>query len=128
MNPLDRGVDEVDAAFERRFAKIAMEPDPAILGEFLERAGLDETLKRRLRAFFGKVNAQAKRTPLSAVGHTFFIDVEDEVSLQRVWDYQLRFLFEKAYRLDPDGLAEVEADWGRIFAPTEGETSSGSNA
>jgi 5-methylcytosine-specific restriction protein B len=128
MNPLDRGVDEVDAAFERRFARIAMEPDPAILAEFLQRAGVDETLQRRLRAFFGKVNAQAKRTPLSAVGHTFFIDVEDEASLQRVWDYQLRFLFEKAYRLDPDGLAEVEADWRRIFAPTEGETRSEGSA
>jgi 5-methylcytosine-specific restriction protein B len=124
MNPLDRGVDEVDAAFERRFAKIAMEPDPAVLGEFLERSGVDETLQRRVRAFFGKVNAQAKRTPLSAVGHTFFIDVEDEASLQRVWDYQLRFLFEKAYRLDPDGLAAVEADWKRIFAPTDDEIGS----
>jgi 5-methylcytosine-specific restriction protein B len=74
------------------------------------------------------VNAQAKRTPLSAVGHTFFIDVEDEASLQRVWDYQLRFLFEKAYRLDPDGLAAVEADWKRIFAPTDDETGSEGNA
>ena len=44
MNPLDRGVDEVDAAFERRFAKIAMDPDPAILVEFLDRAGVEETL------------------------------------------------------------------------------------
>lgn len=121
MNPLDRGVDEVDAAFERRFAKIAMDPDPAVLSEFLDRADVDEALRRRLRSFFGKVNAQAKRNPLSAVGHTFFIDVEDEQSLQRVWDYQLRFLFEKAYRLDHDGLAEVEADWKRIFAPAENE-------
>jgi 5-methylcytosine-specific restriction protein B len=121
MNPLDRGVDEVDAAFERRFAKIAMDPDPAILVEFLDRAGVEETLRRRLRAFFGKVNSQAKRNPLSAVGHTFFINVEDEESLQRVWDYQLRFLFEKAYRLDPDGLAQVEADWMRMFVPAEDE-------
>ena len=121
MNPLDRGVDEVDAAFERRFAKIAMDPDPAMLVEFLDRAGVEETLQRRLRAFFGKVNAQAKRNPLSAVGHTFFINAADEESLQRVWDYQLRFLFEKAYRLDPDGRAEVEADWMRIFAPVEDE-------
>lgn len=121
MNPLDRGVDEVDAAFERRFAKIAMDPDPAVLNEFLDGSGLEETLRRRLRAFFGKVNAQAKRNPLSAVGHTFFIGLADEESLQRVWDYQLRFLFEKAYRLNPDGLAEVEADWMRIFAPAEDE-------
>lgn len=121
MNPLDRGVDEVDAAFERRFAKISMEPDAGVLAEFLDRGGVEDMLRRRLLAFFGKVNAQAKRNPLSAVGHTFFIDVEDEQSLQRVWDYQLRFLFEKAYRLDPDGLGEVEADWKRIFAAGEDE-------
>ncbi|HET6996984.1 MAG TPA: AAA family ATPase [Solirubrobacterales bacterium] len=121
MNPLDRGVDEVDAAFERRFAKIAMEADAGVLAKFLDSGGVEDPLRRRLLAFFSKVNAQAKRNPLSAVGHTFFIDVEDEQSLQRVWDYQLRFLFEKAYRLDPDGLTEVEADWKRIFGSVEDE-------
>jgi 5-methylcytosine-specific restriction protein B len=128
MNPLDRGVDEVDAAFERRFAKIAMEPDTTILAEFLDRNTVGDPLRRRILAFFSKVNAQAKRNPLSAIGHTFFIDVEDEASLQRVWDYQLRFLFEKAYRLDPDGYAEVESDWKRIFARAEEEEESGGSS
>jgi 5-methylcytosine-specific restriction enzyme B len=115
MNPLDRGVDEVDAAFERRFAKIAMEPNVSILADFLDRNGLEDPLRRRLLAFFGKVNARARRNPLAAIGHTFFMDVHDEKSLRGVWSYQLRFLLEKAYRLDPDGLAEVEADWERMF-------------
>jgi 5-methylcytosine-specific restriction enzyme B len=121
MNPLDRGVDEVDAAFERRFAKIAMEPDPTLLAGFLDRNGVEDPLRKRLLAFFGKANSEAKRNPLAAIGHTFFIDVEDEQSLQRVWDYQLRFLFEKAYRLDPDGLAEVKGAWERIFAISDEE-------
>jgi 5-methylcytosine-specific restriction protein B len=119
MNPLDRGVDEVDAAFERRFAKIAMDPDSTLLAGFLDRNGVQDPLRKRLLAFFGKINAQAKRNPLMAVGHTFFIDVEDEQSLQRVWEYQLQFLFEKAYRLDVDGFAEIERDWKRIFAVSE---------
>lgn len=119
MNPLDRGVDEVDAAFERRFAKIAMDPDPGALAAFLDGNEVADPIRRRLLAFFVKVNQQAKRNPLSAVGHTFFIEVEDGPSLQRVWDYQLRFLFEKAHRLDPDAFAEVERDWQRIFAPDE---------
>jgi 5-methylcytosine-specific restriction protein B len=122
MNPRDRGVDEVDAAFERRFAKIAMEPDPAMLEQFLEVAELNDTIRRRLRAFFGKVNAQAKQVPLCAVGHTYFHGVSDEASLQKVWDYQLRFLLEKAFRLDPAGLTEVEAGWEHIFATPEEET------
>lgn len=125
MNPLDRGVDEVDAAFERRFAKIAMEPDRALLASFLDRNEVEDPLRKRLLAFFDKVNSEAKRNPLAAVGHTFFIDVEDEPSLERVWKYQLRFLFEKAFRLDPDGLAEVEAGWNRIFALDEAEVESG---
>ncbi len=121
MNPLDRGVDEVDAAFERRFAKIAMEPDPTLLAGFLDRNGVEDPLRKRLLAFFGKANAEAKRNPLAAIGHTFFIEVEDEQSLRRVWNYQLRFLFEKAYRLDPDGFAEVEVAWNRIFASSDEE-------
>jgi 5-methylcytosine-specific restriction protein B len=121
MNPLDRGVDEVDAAFERRFAKIAMEPDAGILADILDSNGVQDPLRRRLLAFLGKVNGQAKKNPLAAVGHTFFLDVEDEASLQRVWNHQLRFLFEKAHRLDPDGFAEVEADWNRMFAPATDE-------
>jgi len=115
MNPLDRGVDEVDAAFERRWAKIAMDPDVGLVAQFLDRNGVTDPLRRRILAFFSKVNAQARTNPLGAVGHTYFMDVSDEASLQRLWDYQLRFLFEKAYRLNPDAFAEVEADWARMF-------------
>src|ERR1700752_4416883 len=42
MNPFDRGVDEVDAAFERRFAKISMDPDKALLDEILTDNGMDD--------------------------------------------------------------------------------------
>ena len=45
MNPFDRGVDEVDAAFERRFAKISMDPDKDLLDEILIDNGMDETLQ-----------------------------------------------------------------------------------
>jgi len=123
MNPLDRGVDEVDAAFERRFAKIAMEPDTGLVAHFLDRNGVGDPLRKRILAFFSKVNKQARKNPLGAVGHTFFMEVSDTASLQRLWEYQLRFLFEKAFRLNPDGFADVEADWERIFRENTGEGS-----
>ena len=51
MNPMDRGVDEVDAAFERRFGKIALDPDREILRGFLNDAGTDSASRRgRARA------------------------------------------------------------------------------
>ncbi|MBA3431682.1 MAG: AAA family ATPase [Chloroflexi bacterium] len=128
MNPNDRGVDEVDAAFERRFAKIAMDPDPGIMAEFLGRNGVNDPLRRRMLGFFNKINRRALRNPLAAVGHTFFMEVDDQASLRRLWDYQLRFLFDKAYRLDPDELADIRADWQRIFDDEEPETSAEGDA
>lgn len=115
MNPLDRGVDEVDAAFERRFAKIAMEPDRSILEEMLDANGVVDPIRRRLLAFFSRVNSQARNNPQAAIGHTFFSDVKDAISLRSVWDHQLRFLIEKAHRLDPAGRDEIARNWESIF-------------
>lgn len=113
MNPLDRGVDEVDAAFERRFAKIAMEPDPDLLESFLTEAGMDADLREQVRAFFEWVNRPGA-TAYGGLGHTFFLNISDEGGLRRLWDHQLRFLFEKAFQLDPEGYAEVERRWWEI--------------
>jgi 5-methylcytosine-specific restriction protein B len=115
MNALDRGVDEVDAAFERRFAKIPMDPDLHILEDFLETAKLAAPLRSRVIDFFIWVNEQAEEEPQAALGHTFFDGMSDERALRRLWDHQLRFFFEKAYRLDPDRRAEVEARWAQVF-------------
>lgn len=115
MNPQDRGVDEVDAAFERRFAKIAMEPDRRKVSEFLEDSTLDNETVRRLLGFFDSVNRLARDNPLAAVGHTFFMEAHDEAGLRMVWEHQLRFVLEKAFRLNPAGYAQLESDWNRIF-------------
>lgn len=125
MNPLDRGVDDVDAAFERRFAKIAMEPDIKFVEEYLDKNGVTDPMRKRILAFFGKANARARQNPLALIGHTFFMEIVDEASLRQLWEHQLRFLFEKAYRLYPDGFNEVKADWERIYrdiAPDEDES------
>jgi 5-methylcytosine-specific restriction protein B len=115
MNPLDRGVDEVDAAFERRFAKIAMEPDDRRLASFLTEAGMAPALADRVREFFRTVNAKAGFNPMAAIGHTFFVDIHDESDLTRLWEYQLRFLLRKAYRLDPDGYDDAVRAWAKLF-------------
>ena len=66
MNPLDRGVDDVDAAFERRFAKVAMDPDPAVLRKLLDAAGLPASRRDRVIAFFNNVSKRARETPQTA--------------------------------------------------------------
>jgi 5-methylcytosine-specific restriction enzyme B len=117
MNPLDRGVDEVDAAFERRFAKIAMEPDREILEKRLEQNGVEEYLGRGVLNFFGRANSYAAQTPQGAVGHTYFWNVTDQATLRSVWEHQLRFLIEKAYRLDPETREGLEAAFQQLLEP-----------
>lgn len=116
MNPLDRGVDEVDAALERRFAKYAMEPDASIAEDLLTAAGMPDDLRGRVIHFFNVINAKARTNPHTALGHTYFRGISDAGGLRRLWEHQLRFHFEKAYRLDPDGLASVFAEWDRALA------------
>ena len=124
MNPLDRGVDEVDAAFERRFAKIDMPPSTDRLEEILDRNGLDETTRRRLVGWFRRINSRAPDIPAAAVGHAYFSDVVDTQSLQDVWDYQLKYLVARAFQYDPDSRAEVVRGWDAIFAPVHAESTS----
>lgn len=121
MNPLDRGVDEVDAAFERRFAKIAMEPSEEILSAFLDSSNVDPQLSEKIKTFFKALRGRAKRNPHAAVGHTFFMDVADEEGMRNVWRYQLRFLVEKAYRVDQATADEIRVHFESLFGAPDPE-------
>ncbi len=115
MNPFDRGVDEVDAAFERRFAKIAMEPDRGLLEEILTDNGMEEALRARVVGWFSRINGHANRNPAAAVGHAYFSTASDDLSLADIWNYQLKYLVERAFRRDENTRADLAAAWTRIF-------------
>ena len=116
MNPFDRGVDEVDAAFERRFAKITMDPDKDLLDEILTDNGMDDTLKKRVIGWFSRINGLASRNAAAAVGHAYFTTASDESSLHDIWDYQLKYLVQRAFRRDENTRADVETAWSHIFS------------
>lgn len=118
MNPLDRGVDDVDAAFERRFAKIEMLPDGAALQKILTDNGVPDGLANRLMAWFKKTNGRAKKSPAAAVGHAYFQSVVDAATLRDVWDFQLRYLIDRAFKYDEPTHKEVVSGWNKIFADT----------
>lgn len=123
MNPLDRGVDEVDAAFERRFAKIAMDPDPAVLERWLIEKDVGEGLRVRILEFFDFL--QRNENPYTKVGHAYFRTVHDEASLRRLWKHQLRFHQERAYRLIGNEFNEVAQEWNRLFGEPQTHPSPG---
>lgn len=115
MNPFDRGVDEVDAAFERRFAKISMDPDKDVLAEMLDENGMEEELKGGVLRWFNRINGHTRKNPAAAVGHAYFSSATDEASLHDVWEYQLKYLVQRAFRRDENTRADLETAWAHIF-------------
>jgi len=113
MNPLDRGVDEVDAAFDRRFAKLPMEPDAEQLRAFLEKNRMLAPLRERMVQFFLWLQRKAERNEYARIGHAYFLEARDETDLSRLWDHQLQFVFEKAYRHSRPELDEIKRAWDR---------------
>jgi 5-methylcytosine-specific restriction protein B len=113
MNPWDRGVDELDMAFERRFAKISMDPDVGVLEAMLRTNGLPELQVQRVLAFFRRV--QQHRNQFARIGHAYFSRVGSTAALKRLWEYQLRFHFEKAFRQNQQEFSDISSAWERIF-------------
>lgn len=109
MNPWDRGVDDLDAALERRFAKIALQPDAKLLQDILISNNVNEELRSRILRFFETVKNH--QNPLARIGHAYFRGVTDETALARLWDHQLSFHFDRAFRLDTPSLEKVKQNW-----------------
>lgn len=113
MNPWDRGVEELDLAFERRFAKLRIDPNPEKLKEHLLQKGLDEIFVRKFLQFFQILSNN--KNPLCRIGHAYFSNITSIESVRRVWDNQLSFHFEKVLRHDEDELLSIKSAWMRIF-------------
>ncbi|WP_313651297.1 McrB family protein [Pseudomonas soli] len=113
MNPWDRGVDELDMAFERRFAKIAMDPDEGKLKEILLENRLSEPYLGRVLNFFRYT--QRHHNTYAKIGHAYFSRVKNPESLRRLWEFQLRFHFEKTFRHNMQDFEHVSELWERIF-------------
>lgn len=114
MNPWDRGVDEIDMAFERRFAKIEMPPSALLLKKLLEANGVVEPVKGAIERFF--VRLQRSKNEHARIGHAYFSRVKDLAALRRLWDHQLSFHFERAFRLNPDERREIDEAWASFLS------------
>ncbi len=109
MNSRDKAVSEIDDAFDRRMGKIELGPDPELLRKLLSDGGLDVAQTDRVVAFFKWVN-----NGIYPLGHTFFLGVRDEPSLARLWQTQLRFVFEKQFKYEPEKLTEIKSKFVTI--------------
>lgn len=119
MNPFDRGVDEVDAAFERRFAKISMDPDRELLDDMLTDNAMDDDLRARVLGWFSRINGHARKNPAAAVGHAYFATATDVASLIDIWEYQLKYLVQRAFRRDEPTREALETAWHHVVTTAQ---------
>jgi MoxR-like ATPase len=103
MNPEDRSVDEIDAAMDRRWAKLSLYPEPQLVNAFLKENGLARSMRRHIVEFFKDLQEYG------SIGHAYFRGVRDLASLERLWQHQLRYVIEKRHRYEPDTIARAVA-------------------
>lgn len=117
LNDRDRGIDELEEAFERRFARVEILPSVTALEELLTENGLGAELRQRVGRFFSFLQRQSP--PELHLGHGYFARVRDLASLQRLWQHQLQHLVARAFRAVPDEAAQraIVQQWLSVVAP-----------
>ena len=113
MNPDDRSVDEIDAAMDRRWAKLTIHPSVTKVREFLIANGAPTAMRGPTLEFFAELQTHFP------VGHAFFRTVRDKGSLERLWKTQLLFAAQKRFRFDPDTFGELENLWSKCWAAVD---------
>lgn len=89
MNPYDRSVSYVDAAFVRRFDHIDMSPSREVAETLLEDAGGMNLSQVELVGTWFEETAQGLVAPVG-LGHSFFKGVRTLEDLRLVWRYRIR--------------------------------------
>ncbi|UWS80785.1 AAA family ATPase [Phaeobacter sp. G2] len=102
MNPEDRSVDEIDAAMERRWAKVTLDPDSNKLRQFLTDNGMTGAQLGPIIKYFNDLQRHI------SIGHALFRTIRDTASLDRLWRTQLRHIVFKRFRFDEVSFKAVE--------------------
>ncbi|OEI82879.1 AAA domain-containing protein [Brucella sp. BO3] len=103
MNPEDRSVDEMDAAMERRWAKIELKPSAAKVNEFLKDNGIEQPMRGATVEFFQYLQERC------TIGHAYFRKIRDRHSMSRLWNAQLLPLIKKQHRYETDLVERLDA-------------------
>lgn len=120
MNPWDRGVDDLDAALERRFAFVMMPPLESALRDLLIDNGLDPAVIDRVVDFFNYL--QGLNNNRCHLGHGFFVHAHDTGSLERLWDLQLAYVLRRACRDDEGAFTQIKQRWQAVVDAAGGDT------
>lgn len=117
MNPYDRSVAQVDAAFVRRFDHIEVAPSREVAEELLEGSGgftVDQV------ALIGQWFETVQKMVPFGIGHSFFADVKNLEHLKLVWRYRMKPTAEHAIELNDGAIGNLTASFDALVRRIEG--------
>lgn len=117
MNPYDRSVSQVDAAFVRRFDHIEVAPSRDVVETLLDNGGgFTPEQITEIGAWFDTIQ---KMVPFG-LGHSFFADVKNLDHLKLVWRYRMKPAAELAIDLNDGARGNVIASFAALVKRLEG--------
>lgn len=122
MNPHDRSVSHIDAAFVRRFDHIDMTPSREVVESLLEDAGGFSPEQVQL---IGDWFDRAQTMIPSGLGHSFFADVNDVDRLKLVWRYRIKPTAATSIEVNEGRLADLTASFDALLKRLEGQGGDG---
>jgi 5-methylcytosine-specific restriction enzyme B len=122
MNPHDRSVSHIDAAFVRRFDHIDMSPSREVVEELLEGA---EGLSPEQVTLIGEWFDRAQTLVPFGLGHSFFAGVKDVDSLKLIWRYRMKPTAATAIEVNEGRLADLTASFEALLRRLEGQGGDG---
>lgn len=117
MNPYDRSVSQIDAAFVRRFDHIELEPSPEIVQSMLEQnSEFSEAQISEITKWFESIQNLLD----VGLGHAFFSEVEDLDQLKLRWKYRIKPTVETILEFNPTNKEHVMNSFGALIGRLEG--------
>jgi hypothetical protein len=117
MNPFDRSVAQVDAAFIRRFDHIHLEPSSEVVEDMLEEGG--GFSPEQITAIVDWFEAAQRLLPIG-LGHAFFKDVTDLDKLKLIWKYRILPTARAILELNPDRTDDFLRSFDALILRLEG--------
>lgn len=122
MNPHDRSVSHIDAAFVRRFDHIPMAPSRDVAEALLEAEGGFTPEQAKL---IGEWFDRAQNMVPFGLGHSFFAGVKDVDGLKLVWRYRMLPTATTAIEVNEGRLADFIASFEALLRRLEGQDGDG---
>ena len=117
MNPYDRSVAQVDAAFVRRFDHIEIPPSREVVEGLLEK---DAAFTQDQISAIGEWFDTAQRLVPFGIGHSFFAEIKNLDHLKLVWQYRLRPAAVHAVELNDGAMGDLSSSFNALLHRLEG--------